>query len=199
MLAEVDEYRRGGMALERDGRLITFDPATGADSRASHPVRRLAAGDRVRARRGRVAGSRSASRTERCDWAGLAVSADGVDAELDPPSRSAIEPGGAARLTAKSGISEIFTVLQARRPAVAQRGESHGEPGDRRGQPSRSSSTPCRSRRRRRRPPSCCRTTAATRSTWAGGTEPFAATTCAGSPSRCWPRPSIWCPSPAAR
>ena len=79
------------------------------------------------------------------------------------------------------GEQQMFTALLADGRLSQNEVSSKENLVDRRGERSRSSSTPCRSRRRRRHPRSCCRTAAATRCTWRGATAPFAATTCAGS------------------
>src|SRR5688572_23418364 len=84
LVAEVDEYRRGGLALERDGRLITFDAATGT---IRERVTLFGDTPRATAFARNVTESRIAigfaDGTVRLGR--LAVSADGVDAELDPP------------------------------------------------------------------------------------------------------------------
>ena len=84
MLAEVDEYRRGGMALGRDGQVVGFDAATGAIRE-----RLTLFGDTPRATAfARDPGdSRIAVGFEdgTVRIGRLSVGADSVDAELDPP------------------------------------------------------------------------------------------------------------------
>ncbi len=111
VLAEVDEYRRGAMALERNGAVIGFDAVTGAvrerltlygDAPRATAFARDPADSMIA-----VGFEDGTVRTGR-----LSVTADSVDAELQPPV--AVGPSSVALLDhTEAGERAIFTVLLA--------------------------------------------------------------------------------------